>query len=163
MCFAIPAHNLYSPAPVSSPFHPDHALSLEALPKVENLVISDINPYGFRVTWKTGDDGQSDQLDQFLIVVVDSGRLLDPQDFTVLGEQRSLDIRGLITGIGYEVKLYGITKAGRRTKPLSAVAVTGTFIHPPLPLRSACLSISHFNSCRIVLFLQIPLARPSCF
>ncbi|XP_058861387.1 tenascin-like isoform X2 [Acipenser ruthenus] len=96
----------------------------EALPKVENLVISDINPYGFRVTWKTGDDGQSHQLDQFLIVVVDSGRLLDPQDFTVLGEQRSLDIRGLITGIGYEVKLYGITKEGQRTKPLSAVAVT---------------------------------------
>uniref|UniRef100_A0A4W6CV91 Tenascin Ca n=1 Tax=Lates calcarifer TaxID=8187 RepID=A0A4W6CV91_LATCA len=53
-----------------------HAVTA-SLPKVENLTISNITPYGFLVT--------------------DSGWLLEPQEFTVPGNQSHLDIWGLIT------------------------------------------------------------------
>ncbi|KAG2455437.1 TENA protein, partial [Polypterus senegalus] len=97
------------------------------LPKVETLNITELNPHGFRVSWTTTDDGQDDrpeQFERFEIVVVDSGRLLEPHDFTVPGERRVLDIAGLITDIGYEVSVYGVTKTGYRATPLTTVAVT---------------------------------------
>uniref|UniRef100_A0A8C9YF72 Tenascin Ca n=1 Tax=Sander lucioperca TaxID=283035 RepID=A0A8C9YF72_SANLU len=72
------------------------------LPKVENLSISNITPYGFRVSWEVNGG-----FSRFQIVVTDSGWLLEPQEFTVPGNQSHLDIWGLITGIGYEVRLTG--------------------------------------------------------
>ncbi|KAM9521703.1 tenascin isoform 5-T5 [Guaruba guarouba] len=91
----------------------------EAMPQVENLTVSDINPYGFTVSWMASENA----FDNFLVVVVDSGKLLDPQEFLLTGAQRQLKLKGLITGIGYEVMLYGFAK-GHQTKPLSTVAVT---------------------------------------
>ncbi|NXC32138.1 TENA protein, partial [Campylorhamphus procurvoides] len=91
----------------------------EAMPPLENLTVSDINPYGFTVSWMASEDA----FDNFLVVVVDSGKLLDPQEFLLSGTQRQLKLKGLITGIGYEVVLYGLAK-GHQTKPLSALAVT---------------------------------------
>ncbi|NXG02817.1 TENA protein, partial [Sakesphorus luctuosus] len=91
----------------------------EAMPPLENLTVSDINPYGFTVSWMASENA----FDNFLVVVVDSGKLLDPQEFLLSGAQRQLKLKGLITGIGYEVMLYGFAK-GHQTKPLSALAVT---------------------------------------
>ncbi|NXF07377.1 TENA protein, partial [Smithornis capensis] len=91
----------------------------EAMPPLENLTVSDMNPYGFTVSWMASENA----FDNFLVVVVDSGRLLDPQEFLLTGSQRQLKLKGLITGIGYEVMLYGFAK-GHQTKPLSALAVT---------------------------------------
>eukprot|EP00076_Gallus_gallus_P015726 XP_015134826.1 tenascin isoform X1 [Gallus gallus] len=91
----------------------------EAMPPLENLTVSDINPYGFTVSWMASENA----FDSFLVVVVDSGKLLDPQEFLLTGAQRQLKLKGLITGIGYEVMLYGFAK-GHQTKPLSTVAVT---------------------------------------
>ncbi|KAJ8339423.1 hypothetical protein SKAU_G00362090 [Synaphobranchus kaupii] len=100
-----------------------HARTAE-LPKVENLNISDIDPFGFRVSWTARDGGQSDGFDHFQIEVTDSGWLLNPQEFTVAGDQSSLDISGLITGIGYEVRLTGVSRSGLSSRTLTAVAVT---------------------------------------
>ncbi|NXX12442.1 TENA protein, partial [Podargus strigoides] len=91
----------------------------EAMPPLENLTVSDINPYGFTVSWMASENA----FDNFLVVVVDSGKLLDPQEFLLTGAQRQMKLKGLITGIGYEVMLYGFAK-GHQTKPLSTVAVT---------------------------------------
>ncbi|XP_007966455.3 tenascin isoform X1 [Chlorocebus sabaeus] len=91
----------------------------EALPLLENLTISDINPYGFTVSWMASENA----FDSFLVTVVDSGKLLDPQEFTLSGTQRKLELRGLITGIGYEVMVSGFTQ-GHQTKPLRAEIVT---------------------------------------
>ncbi|XP_044120980.1 tenascin isoform X3 [Neovison vison] len=91
----------------------------EALPLLENLTISDINPYGFTVSWMASENA----FDSFLVTVVDSGKLLDPQEFTLSGNQRKLELRGLITGIGYEVTVSGSTQ-GHQTKPLRAEIVT---------------------------------------
>ncbi|XP_029816452.1 tenascin [Manacus vitellinus] len=91
----------------------------EAMPPLGNLTVSDINPYGFTVSWMASENA----FDSFLVVVVDSGKLLDPQEFLLSGAQRQLKLKGLITGIGYEVVLHGFAK-GHQTKPLSALAVT---------------------------------------
>ncbi|XP_031173491.1 tenascin isoform X3 [Sander lucioperca] len=104
------------------------------LPKVENLSISNITPYGFRVSWevKQQQPPQSQEefapssggFSRFQIVVTDSGWLLEPQEFTVPGNQSHLDIWGLITGIGYEVRLTGVSESGLLSRPLTTVAVT---------------------------------------
>ncbi|XP_023816273.1 tenascin isoform X3 [Oryzias latipes] len=98
------------------------------LPKVENLTISDVTPYGFRVSWEVR---QREKLaphgggfSHFHIVVTDSGWLLEPQEFTVPGNRSHLDIWGLITGIGYDVRLTGVTESGLLSRPLTTVAVT---------------------------------------
>ncbi|KAM6901913.1 LOW QUALITY PROTEIN: tenascin-like [Lycodopsis pacificus] len=106
------------------------------LPKVENLAISNITPYGFRVSWEVKPPQQQQQqqpeelapssggFSRFHIVVTDSGWLLEPQEFTVPGNQSHLDIWGLITGIGYEVRLTGVSESGLLSRPLTTVAVT---------------------------------------
>ncbi|XP_008303358.1 tenascin isoform X1 [Stegastes partitus] len=101
------------------------------LPKVENLTISNITPYGFRVSWEVKQPLQQEELapssggfSSFHIVVTDSGWLLEPQEFTVPGNQSHLDIWGLITGIGYEVRLTGVSESGLLSRPLTTVAVT---------------------------------------
>lgn len=99
------------------------SLLSEALPLLENLTISDINPYGFTVSWMASENA----FDSFLVAVVDSGKLLDPQEFTLSGTQRKLELRGLITGIGYEVMVSGFTQ-GHQTTPLRAEIVTGIWI-----------------------------------
>lgn len=104
------------------------SLLSEALPLLENLTISDINPYGFTVSWMASENA----FDSFLVTVMDSGKLLDPQEFTLSGTQRKLELRGLITGIGYEVMVSGFIQ-GHQTKPLRAEIVTGIF-----------LQVSHF-------------------
>ncbi|XP_023579050.1 tenascin isoform X2 [Octodon degus] len=94
-------------------------VTTEALPLLENLTISDINPYGFTVSWMASENA----FDSFLVAVVDSGKLLDPQAFTLSGTQRKLELRGLITGIGYEVMVSGLTQ-GRQSRPLRAEVIT---------------------------------------
>ncbi|KAM4532401.1 tenascin-like [Fundulus diaphanus] len=108
-----------------------HALTAP-LPKVENLTISNVTPYGFRVSWEVRQElppledlsPSSGSFSHFRIVVTDSGWLLEPQEFTVPGDQSHLDIWGLITGIGYEVKLTGVSESGLLSRPLTTVAVT---------------------------------------
>ncbi|KAM7368699.1 hypothetical protein PAMP_013011 [Pampus punctatissimus] len=106
-----------------------HAITAP-LPKVESLTISNITPFGFRVSWEVKQQ-QPDELApssggfrHFHIVVTDSGWLLEPQEFTVAGNQSHLDIWGLITGIGYEVRLTGVSESGLLSRPLTTVAVT---------------------------------------
>ncbi|KAK7895887.1 hypothetical protein WMY93_021212 [Mugilogobius chulae] len=103
-----------------------------SLPKVENLTISNITPYGFRVSWEVKFQQQqqdnaapsSGGFRQFDIVVTDSGWLLEPQEYTVPGDRSHLDVSGLITGIGYEVRLTGVSESGLVSRPLTTVAVT---------------------------------------
>ncbi|XP_072770142.1 tenascin-like [Nerophis lumbriciformis] len=106
--------------------------STAPLPKVENLTVSNVTPFGFRVSWgvkqrqaREEPAPSSGHFSHFNLVVTDSGWLLAPQEFTVPGNQSHLDIWGLITGIGYEVRLTGVSEAGLLSRPLTTVAVTG--------------------------------------
>uniref|UniRef100_A0A6Q2YIB9 Zmp:0000000846 n=1 Tax=Esox lucius TaxID=8010 RepID=A0A6Q2YIB9_ESOLU len=110
----------------------DPILCETSLPKVENLTISKITPFSFRVSWEASHPKQQEGapstggFSHFHIVVSDSGWLLEPQEFTVPGNQSFLDIWGLITGIGYVVKLTGVSSSGLASRTLTTVTVTGT-------------------------------------
>ncbi|XP_059405428.1 tenascin isoform X2 [Carassius carassius] len=95
--------------------------STASLPRVENLTVSDITPYGFRVSWVAD---SSEGFRHFQVKVSDSGQLLEPQEFIVPGNQTVLDVLGLITGIGYEVSVTGVSGNGLQSRPITTVAVT---------------------------------------
>uniref|UniRef100_A0A8C1WDI9 Zmp:0000000846 n=1 Tax=Cyprinus carpio TaxID=7962 RepID=A0A8C1WDI9_CYPCA len=88
---------------------------------LENLTVSDITPYGFRVSWVAD---SSEGFSHFQVKVSDSGQLLEPQEFIVPGNQTVLDVLGLITGIGYEVSVTGVSGNGLQSRPITTVAVT---------------------------------------
>uniref|UniRef100_A0A8B9LSV6 Zmp:0000000846 n=1 Tax=Astyanax mexicanus TaxID=7994 RepID=A0A8B9LSV6_ASTMX len=92
-----------------------------SLPKVENLTVTEITPYGFRVFWTAR---SSEGFRHFQVKVSDSGRLLEPKEFLVPGNQTSLDVWGLITGIGYEISLIGVSGSGLQSLPVTTEAVT---------------------------------------
>ncbi|XP_058631863.1 tenascin isoform X2 [Onychostoma macrolepis] len=95
--------------------------STASLPRVEKLTVSDITPYGFRVSWVAD---SSEGFGHFQVKVLDSGQLLEPQEFVVPGNQTVLDVLGLITGIGYEVSVTGVSGNGLQSRPITTVAVT---------------------------------------
>uniref|UniRef100_A0A8C0CT50 Tenascin n=1 Tax=Balaenoptera musculus TaxID=9771 RepID=A0A8C0CT50_BALMU len=95
-----------------------YTASTEPEPLLGRLILSSITPDSF-ISWTASENA----FDSFLVTVVDSGKLLDPQEFTLSGTQRKLELRGLITGIGYEVMVSGFTQ-GHQTKPLRAEIVT---------------------------------------
>uniref|UniRef100_A0A8B9LU07 Zmp:0000000846 n=1 Tax=Astyanax mexicanus TaxID=7994 RepID=A0A8B9LU07_ASTMX len=90
-----------------------------SLPKVENLTVTEITPYGFRVFWTAR---SSEGFRHFQVKVSDSGRLLEPKEFLVPGNQTSLDVWGLITGIGYEISLIGVSGSGLQSLPVTTEA-----------------------------------------
>uniref|UniRef100_A0A8C5AD26 Tenascin C n=1 Tax=Gadus morhua TaxID=8049 RepID=A0A8C5AD26_GADMO len=125
------AHAITGTASFSSCIHVSlNACSRDTpLPRVENLTVTNITPYGFRLSWETKQTKQEGAppggtFKHFQVVVTDSGWLLEPHEFNVPGNQSYLDLWGLITGIGYEVRLTGVSSSGLLSRPLTTVAKT---------------------------------------
>ncbi|KAM9176422.1 tenascin isoform 1-T1 [Mergus octosetaceus] len=95
------------------------AATTEAEPEVDNLLVSDATPDGFRLSW-TADDGV---FDSFVLRIRDTKRKSDPLELIVPGHERTHDITGLKEGTEYEIELYGIS-SGRRSQPINSVATT---------------------------------------
>ncbi|XP_030363032.1 tenascin isoform X3 [Strigops habroptila] len=93
--------------------------STEAEPEVDNLLVSDATPDGFRLSW-TADDGV---FTSFVLKIRDTKRKSDPLELIVPGHERTQDITGLKEGTEYEIELYGIS-SGRRSQPINAIATT---------------------------------------
>ncbi|XP_061208930.1 tenascin isoform X3 [Neopsephotus bourkii] len=93
--------------------------STEAEPEVDNLLVSDATPDGFRLSW-TADDGV---FTSFVLKIRDTKRKSDPLELIVPGHERTQDITGLKEGTEYEIELYGLS-SGRRSQPINAVATT---------------------------------------
>uniref|UniRef100_A0A8C8SM68 Tenascin C n=1 Tax=Pelusios castaneus TaxID=367368 RepID=A0A8C8SM68_9SAUR len=93
--------------------------STEAEPEVDNLLVSDATPDGFRLSW-TADDGV---FDSFVLKIRDTERQSDPWVFIVPGHERTQDITGLKEGTKYDIELYGII-SGRHSQPINAIATT---------------------------------------
>uniref|UniRef100_A0A8B9UME3 Tenascin n=1 Tax=Anas zonorhyncha TaxID=75864 RepID=A0A8B9UME3_9AVES len=91
----------------------------EAEPEVDNLLVSDATPDGFRLSW-TADDGV---FDSFVLRIRDTKRKSDPLELIVPGHERTHDITGLKEGTEYEIELYGVS-SGRRSQPINSVATT---------------------------------------
>ncbi|XP_019909114.3 tenascin isoform X3 [Esox lucius] len=92
----------------------------EAEPEVEHMFVSDITSDSFRLAW-TADD---DMFDRFVIKIRDSAKFVHPQEFNVLGNERTKVLKGLTGGTEYEIELYGVTLE-QRSQPITAVARTG--------------------------------------
>ncbi|XP_010014720.1 PREDICTED: tenascin [Nestor notabilis] len=95
------------------------AATTEAEPEVDNLLVSDATPDGFRLSW-TADDGV---FTSFVLKIRDIKRKSDPLELIVPGHERTQDITGLKEGTEYEIELYGIS-SGRRSQPINAVVTT---------------------------------------
>lgn len=94
---------------------------LEAEPEVDNLLVSDATPDGFRLSW-TADEGV---FDSFVLKIRDTKKQSEPLEITLLAPERTRDITGLREATEYEIELYGISN-GRRSQPVRALATTGT-------------------------------------
>ncbi|XP_036185713.1 tenascin isoform X11 [Myotis myotis] len=93
--------------------------STEAEPEVDNLLVSDATPEGFRLSW-TADEGV---FDSFVLKIRDTKKQSEPLEITLLAPERTRDITGLREATAYEIELYGIS-SGRRSQPVSAIATT---------------------------------------
>ncbi|XP_071430387.1 tenascin isoform X2 [Pithys albifrons albifrons] len=93
--------------------------STEAEPEVDNLLVSDATPDGFRLSW-TADEGV---FNSFVLKIRDTKRKSDPLELIVPGHERTQDITGLKEGTEYEIELYGLS-SGQRSQPVNAVATT---------------------------------------
>ncbi|XP_006979628.1 tenascin isoform X5 [Peromyscus maniculatus bairdii] len=91
----------------------------EAEPEVDNLLVSDVTPGGFRLSW-TADEGI---FDSFVLRIRDTKKQSEPQEITLPSPERTRDITGLREATEYEIELYGIS-GGRRSQPVSAIATT---------------------------------------
>ncbi|XP_053267567.1 tenascin isoform X4 [Pleuronectes platessa] len=92
----------------------------EAEPEVEHLFVSDITADSFRLSWAADED----MFDRFVIKIRDSKRLSHPKEYSVIGEERTKVLNGLLSGTEYEIELYGVT-LDQRSQPIIGVAQTG--------------------------------------
>nr|XP_054218867.1 tenascin isoform X19 [Homo sapiens] len=93
--------------------------STEAEPEVDNLLVSDATPDGFRLSW-TADEGV---FDNFVLKIRDTKKQSEPLEITLLAPERTRDLTGLREATEYEIELYGISK-GRQSQTVSAIATT---------------------------------------
>uniref|UniRef100_A0A8C2NWN1 Tenascin n=1 Tax=Capra hircus TaxID=9925 RepID=A0A8C2NWN1_CAPHI len=91
----------------------------EAEPEVDNLLVSDATPDGFRLSW-TADEGV---FDSFVLKIRDTKKQSEPLEITLLAPERTRDITGLREATEYEIELYGVS-SGRRSQPVTAIATT---------------------------------------
>uniref|UniRef100_A0A8D1W1D3 Tenascin n=1 Tax=Sus scrofa TaxID=9823 RepID=A0A8D1W1D3_PIG len=94
-------------------------VTTEAEPEVDNLLVSDATPDGFRLSW-TADEGV---FDSFVLKIRDTKKQSEPLEITLLASERTRDITGLREATEYEIELYGIS-SGKRSQPVSAIATT---------------------------------------
>lgn len=117
-----PGRSLYGLL-INALFSPSSAVfsPLEAELEVDNLLVSDATPGGFRLSW-TADEGI---FDSFVLRIRDTKKQSEPQEITLPSPERTRDITGLREATEYEIELYGIS-SGRRSQPVSTIATTGT-------------------------------------
>uniref|UniRef100_G3W6G8 Tenascin C n=1 Tax=Sarcophilus harrisii TaxID=9305 RepID=G3W6G8_SARHA len=91
----------------------------EAEPEVDNLLVSDATPDGFRLSW-TADEGV---FNSFVLKIRDTKKQADPLEIIIPAHERTRDITGLKEGTAYDIELYGLI-SGRRSQPINAIATT---------------------------------------
>lgn len=106
--------SLFLSAPVPFPLEPE--------PQLGTLVLSNITPDSFNVSWTT----QAGPFAKIVINVSDSHSLHAPQQLTVSGDAQHAHVTGLVENTGYDVSVAGAPWAGGSTRPLTAFVVTGT-------------------------------------
>ncbi|XP_068559367.1 tenascin isoform X3 [Cebidichthys violaceus] len=85
----------------------------EAEPEVKALLVSDVTPESFRLTWTA----EEDTFDTFVAMVSESEGPGQPSELVLGGEERSVAITDLTEDTEYKVEIFGLV-LGRRSKSL---------------------------------------------
>lgn len=107
---------------------------------VGNLYVSNLTSESFSISWN-GTDGQ---LDGYILEVIDSSWLSEPEEHNISHNAMSHDLTGLRPSTDYIAYLYGIVK-GSRTKAVSTVASTGilSLVFNLFTSGSGCVILPH--------------------
>lgn len=92
----------------------------EVEPEVQALLISDVTPVSFRLTWMA----EEDALDTFVIMVSQAEGPGQPKELVLGGEERNTAITDLTEDTEYKIEIFGLI-LGRRSKSLLEVVRTG--------------------------------------
>lgn len=92
----------------------------EAEPEVQALLVSDVTPETFRLTWMA----EEDALDTFVIMVSQAEGSGQPKELVLGGEERSTDITDLTEDTEYKIEIFGLI-LGRHSKSVLEVVRTG--------------------------------------
>lgn len=96
-------------------------LPSEPEPQLGTLILSNITPDSFNVSWTT----QAGLFAKIVINVSNTHSLHESQQVTVPGNVQQAHISGLVENTGYDVSVAGTTWAGDPTRPLTAFVITG--------------------------------------
>lgn len=92
----------------------------ETEPEVQALLVSDVTPEGFRLTWLA----EEDSLDTFVIMVSQTEGPGQPRELVLGGEERSIAITDLKEDTEYTIEIFGLI-VGRRSKSIQEIMRTG--------------------------------------
>ncbi|KAM8941449.1 tenascin isoform 4-T4 [Lycaon pictus] len=94
--------------------------STDHAPELENLTVTEAGWDGLRLNWTAADQAY----EHFVIQVQEADTMEAPQNLTVPGSLRAVEVPGLKAATPYRVTIYGVIR-GYRTPVLSAEASTG--------------------------------------
>uniref|UniRef100_A0A672H8D8 Tenascin C n=1 Tax=Salarias fasciatus TaxID=181472 RepID=A0A672H8D8_SALFA len=93
------------PATISAP--------TEAEPEVQELLVSDVGPDSFRLSW----EAEEDVFDTFVVMVSEAEDPSQPRELVLGGEERIAELTDLTEDTQYTVEIFGLV-LGRRSKSL---------------------------------------------
>lgn len=91
-------------------------------PLVGKLYITNLTSESFSILWNATEG----EFDGFILEIIDSDWLMEPQEFNISWDVTSHHVSGLRPSTDYIAYLYGMFK-GARTRAVSIVASTGIF------------------------------------
>lgn len=92
----------------------------EAEPEVQTLLVSDVTPQSFRLSWTA----EEDAMDTFVIMVTQPEGTAPPRELVTTGEERSVAVTDVAEDTEYTVEIFGLV-LGKRTKSLLKMVRTG--------------------------------------
>lgn len=93
----------------------------EVEPVVQALLVSDITPESFSLTWTA----EEDAFDTFVLMISQAEGSGQPKELVLGGEERNTAVADLIEDTEYKVEIFGLI-LGRRSKSLTEQVKTGT-------------------------------------
>lgn len=105
-------------------------------PEVQALLVSDVTPEGFRLTWLA----EEDSLDTFVIMVSQTEGPGQPRELVLGGEEQSIAITDLKEDTEYTIQIFGLIE-GRRSKSIEEVMRTGIWYRMEIGTQTSDLKL----------------------
>lgn len=106
-------------------FHREEKLTFpchsEAEVEVQSLLVSDVTPSSFRLTWTA----EEDAFDTFVLMISQAEGLGQPRELVLGGEKRNAELTDLTEDTEYKIEIFGLISE-RRSKSVMERVRTGT-------------------------------------